>query len=748
MRALEGAGAYAAAVAAIAAATAARWLLDPALGDHSLFLTYYPAVLVIAWLATFRPAAATLLLGAAAADFFFVPPRYVLAPHWPSTEHQVALALYLSTGSVIIAICHALRAAECRAARQREELQVMLSSIGDGVITADAQGRVSLMNPVAAALTGWSPAEASGRPRPEGFRILNEETRQPPENPVMNALAQRRIVGLANHTVLISKDGAERPIDDSGAPILDPQGKVVGAVLIFRDVSERRLADRTRARLAAIVDSSHDAIVGKSLEGMIISWNRGAEKIFGHTAAEAVGQHISLIVPEPWRAEQEQVLAKIRSGETIDHFETVRQTKDGRSIDVSLTVSPVRDREGGIIGASKIARDVTERRRAADRLRQTAADLSDANRRQREFLALLSHELRNPLAPMRNVLEILRDTGGKDPTAKRALDMMERQFGLMVRLVDDLLDVSRITRGGIALRREPVELAAAMQPAVDAARQYCESRGLELVVDVPTEPLHMNADPARLAQIVGNLLNNACKFTDRGGRIRLSVGRHGSEAVIRIQDTGIGIAADQLARIFGMFAQVDASLERAQGGLGLGLTLVKSLIEAHGGSVEARSAGLGKGSEFAVRLPILDAASRPSLQEPSKFSSVASARRRFLVVDDNRDAAASLALVLQGKGHEVHTAHDGFNAVAAAAKLRPDVVLLDIGMPRLNGYEAARRIRQTDKSAVLVAITGWGQNEDRRLSNEAGIDAHLMKPVGYADLMTVLARAQTESGRG
>ena len=316
------------------------------------------------------------------------------------------------------------------------------------------------MNPVAAALTGWSPGEASGRPLPEVFRIVNEETRQPPENPVMNALAQRRIVGLANHTVLISKDGTERPIDDSGAPILDPDGKVVGAVLIFRDVSERRLADKTRGRLAAIVDSSHDAIVGKSLEGIITSWNRGAERIFGYTAAEAVGQPISLIIPEQWRAEEEQVLAKIRRGETIDHFETVRRTKDGRSIDVSLTVSPVRDREGRIIGASKIAREVTERRRAADRLRQTAAELSDANRRQREFLALLSHELRNPLAPMRNVLEILRDTGGKDPTAKRALDMMERQFGLMVRLVDDLLDVSRITRGGIALRREPVELGS------------------------------------------------------------------------------------------------------------------------------------------------------------------------------------------------------------------------------------------------------------------------------------------------
>jgi len=726
-------------------------LLDPVLGDHSVFVTYYVAVVIVAWLATRWSAALTMVLGVAAANFFFVPQRYVLTPHLTTAEHRGALVVYAVTGVVVIGIFEARRTAQRQADLRREELQVTLSSIGDAVITTDNAGRVTSLNPVAAALTAWSPDEARGRRLSEVFHIVNEETREVSEDPVRRVLAQRRVVGLAKHTLLISKDGIERPIDDSGAPILGVDGEVLGVVLIFRDIGERRAADKASARLAAIVESSDDAIVSKSLDGIVNSWNRGAEKIFGYAAAEAVGQHISFIIPAELRAEEDLILAKLRSGESIDHFETVRRTKGGRSIDVSLTVSPVRDREGRIIGASKIARDITEHKRAADELRKTAAELSEANRRQREFLALLSHELRNPLAPMRNVLEILRGTLGEEQTPRQALDMldmMERQFGHLVRLVDDLLDISRISRGGVALRREPVELSAALRTAIDAARQYCDSRDQDLTVVLPPAPLYLDADPARLAQIVGNLLNNASKFTGRGGRVLLAVEGQGSQVLIRVQDTGIGIAADQLERIFDMFVQVDVSIEQAQGGLGLGLTLVRNLTELHGGTVEARSPGPGKGSEFVVILPVLDMASHgPCPAERPEIAPVASAKRRFLVVDDNRDAAVSLAQVLERNGHDVHTAYDGQDAVAAAARLQPDVVLLDIGMPRLNGYEAARRIRQADKSAVLVAITGWGQNEDRQRSKEAGIDAHLTKPVGYADLMTLVTTAQAKSER-
>ena len=282
-------------------------------------------------------------------------------------------------------------------------------------------------------------------------------------------------------------------------------------------------------------------------------------------------------------------------------------------------------------------------------------------------------------------------------------------------------------------------------PSKPPAR-ICESLGHELTVTLPRNPVYVHGDPIRLAQVVGNLLNNACKFTDKGGRIWLTVEQEGEQAVIRVRDTGIGIAADQLGRIFEMFAQVDTSLESSRSGLGLGLTLVKNLVEMHGGTVEARSAGVGQGSEFVVRLPLLSGPLPALPREPAVVQPVSTVPRRILVVDDNRDSADSLAMLLKLTGHDVHTAHDGLEAVEAAATLQPDVILLDIGMPRLNGYEAARRIReqQRHKGLTLVALTGWGQEEDRRRSEEAGFDSHLVKPVDLAALTKLLA----ESGTG
>ena len=323
--------------------------------------------------------------------------------------------------------------------------------------------------------------------------------------------------------------------------------------------------------------------------------------------------------------------------------------------------------------------------------------------------------------------------------------MLERQVGQMVRLVDDLLDVSRISRGKIELRREQVELASCVHHAVEAARSLYQSMDHDLTVTLPPKSIYLNADPTRLAQVMGNLLNNACKFTDKGGRISLTVEvesreRQRPEAVIRVRDTGIGIAADQLSRIFDMFTQVDTSLERSVSGLGIGLTLVKSLVEMHGGTVEVFSAGLGHGSEFVVRLPVSavtpELPPKPLQGEPEPMTG-----RRILVVDDNRDSAESLAELLKLAGNETHSAHDGLEAVEAAATFRPDVVLLDIGLPKMNGYEAARKIREQPwgKAMVLVALTGWGQDEDRRKSKEAGFDGHLVKPVELAALTKVLA---------
>lgn len=378
----------------------------------------------------------------------------------------------------------------------------------------------------------------------------------------------------------------------------------------------------------------------------------------------------------------------------------------------------------------------------ADVTQRTLAEITlrEADRRKDEFLAMLAHELRNPLAAIRNAVAILRHNDGDAQIARSASEILDRQVGHMIRQVDDLLDVSRISRGKIELRKERVELSSVVSHAVETIRPLCQSLDHELSVTLPPGAVFLVGDPIRLAQVVGNLLNNACKFTDRGGRVGLTSEVEGNQAVIRVRDTGIGLAAEQLCRIFELFAQVDNSLERARDGLGLGLTLVKKLVEMHEGTVEARSDGPGQGSEFIVRLPLSSGPAPASPREHTGVQVAALAPRRILVVDDNRDSANSLALLLKQLGHTVDTAHDGLEAIERAATFRADVILLDIGMPRLNGYEAARRIRELHLQSVrLVALTGWGQEEDRRRSEKAGFDAHLVKPVDLAALTKLLA---------
>ncbi|MEO8566987.1 MAG: ATP-binding protein [Betaproteobacteria bacterium] len=366
--------------------------------------------------------------------------------------------------------------------------------------------------------------------------------------------------------------------------------------------------------------------------------------------------------------------------------------------------------------------------------------MEEADHRKNEFLAMLAHELRNPLAPIHHALQIIKLMDGGGEALKSASEMMERQVDQMTRLVDDLLDMSRISRGKIELRKGPVDLVSVVNQAIEAVRPSIASMSQKLTVALPAQAVHVDGDAARLAQVVGNLLNNACKFTGKGGRIRLTVERDRDQAVIRVQDNGIGIATDQLSRIFEMFTQVDTSIERAQSGLGLGLPLVKTLIELHGGTVEAQSAGLDQGSEFTVRVPLtLAVPAAPVHRSVSKTEVMTP--RRILVVDDNHDSANSLAELLKLTGNETHTAFDGLEAVETAATFRPDVVLLDIGLPRMNGYEAARRIRDQPwgKNIVLLALSGWGQDEDRQKSKDAGFNDHLLKPVSYPVLLNVLS---------
>lgn len=1374
----------------------------------------------------------------------------------PGEEDELLRSVALQNAQ---SISLARQRAEEALRKQSEWLQVTLASIGDAVISTDAEGRISFMNGVAQSLTAWSEAEALGRPLLDVFRIINEQNRQPVENPALRALREGVIVGLANHTILITKDGRERPIDDSAAPIRDDQGNVAGCVLIFRDVSQQRLAiralersearktailetsldavitcdqrglmlefnpaaerifgyrradmigrdmadlivplrlrerhrqgmahylltgegpvlnrriempalrsdgtefpselaitrisgegpplftayirdiserkqteetlrrnereladffenaavglhwvgpdgtilrvnraelellgysreeyvgrriaefhvdkdviadilrrlaegemlrdcearmrcrdgsikhvlidssvlwqdgkfvhtrcftrdvtDRKRveevqSRLAAIVESSQDAIIGKTLDNRIHSWNAGAEQLFGYTAQEAIGQLVTRLIPPERQDEERLAIEALRRGERIDHFETVRITRDGRRLDVSLTTSPIRDSGGSVVGASTIARDITankraeqrlmtqhvvaralaesatldeaaakilqaicdhlgwevgglwyvdqstgtlncsemwhrpsiqiekfesasrnrkfekgiglpgrvwasakpfwiadavkddnfprgpdaaaeglhgavgfpiilnaevlgvieffspeirqpdedvlrmmtsigsqigqfiERKRAEEALRESEArfrtlsdhapvliwlnsptgcefvnrsyleflgvgdqdvqgmnwakyvhpddyetyiggyaaalqkrslfesamrfrradgvyrhmktigiprfspaedflgyvgcsfditdlkhaeestrfladasaalaeltdyestlqkvaalavpffadwcavdmqqadgsihrlavthadparvglaqelfrryppeptdahgfmkvlrtgqpewmsvipdsvlvesardedhlrimrqlglksficaplrsrtkvlgaltfvtaesgriyDASDlaaaedlahraviaienanllaalkeSDRRKDEFLAMLAHELRNPLAPIRNSVQIFRNRDLTPSQRHWATEVIDRQVHQMTRLVDDLLDVSRITRGKIELRKERVELAEVLTNAVEASRPLIEKWGHELTLSVGDQPIALYADPTRLAQVFQNLLNNAAKYMDQGGHIWVSAERQDDRAVVRVLDTGIGIPPEMLPRIFDMFTQVDHSLDRAEGGLGLGLTLVQRLVEMHGGSVSAHSEGLGQGSEFVVRLPFASNAQigefKPA-DEPTKPRTLGS--RRILIVDDNRDAADTLGLLLRDMGNIVHLAYDGLEAVAAAATYQPEIILLDIGLPKLNGYEAARRIREAPGGAdiLLVALTGWGQDEDRRRSREAGFDHHLTKPVGFAALEKLLAEAKPD----
>ena len=502
--------------------------------------------------------------------------------------------------------------AEQELRQQREWFQVTLSSIGDAVITTDTQGRVTFLNPVAEMMTGWKLAEALGLPLEEVFNIINEETRERVKSPVNKVLREGIVVGLANHTALIAKDGSERSIEDSAAPIKDASGNISGAVMVFHDVTERRRTEKA---------------------------------------------------------------------------------------------------------------------------------LKEADKKKDEFLAILAHELRNPLVPIRNGLTILKLAENDADLAENARSMMDQALTQMIRLVDDLLDISRITTGKLHLRKERVELAAVVQSSMETSRPLMEEHGHKFTVSLPSTPILLDADPTRLAQVFSNLLNNAAKYSENGGHIGLSAERRHDEIVVRVTDHGIGIPSDHLRRIFEMFAQVETDFVKAQGGLGIGLSLVKGLVDMHGGTIEARSEGPGRGSEFIVRLPGGSPVSGSRSANEAAEKASPAVRRRILIVDDNRLSSESTAMLLRLIGHDTATAHDGGEGLERAEAFRPEIVLLDIGLPGLNGYAVARRLREQPwgGNIFLIAVTGYGQEEDQRRSVEAGFDHHMVKPINMVELLEKLS---------
>jgi PAS domain S-box-containing protein len=495
-----------------------------------------------------------------------------------------------------------------------------------------------------------------------------------------------------------------------------------------------------RALLAAIVDSSDDAIVSKTLEGRILSWNRGATRIFGYEPHEVIGKPITIIVPPDLHAEERQILDKLRRGERIDHFDTIRITKDGRRVAISLTVSPVRAADGTVIAASKVARDISERKLAEQRLQQSEEALRRADRRKDEFLALLAHELRNPLAPIRYALAANRKPGRTPEQRKQAEEIIERQVTHMSRLLDDLLDISRITRGTLELKKTRTELTSVIGAAIETARPLLDAKQHKLALDLPTQPLQLEADVVRLAQVFSNLLINAAKYTDPGGRIELRAVPEPGSVVVSVSDSGIGISAELLPRVFTMFFQSHQAVGRAEGGLGVGLSLVRGLVRLHGGSVQARSEGPGRGSEFIVQLPTGAPLPEALDAEAESECLAADIGLKILVVDDNRDAADTCAMLLEASGHHVQTAYTGRQALELARTFRPHALLLDIGLPDIDGYQLAQQVRAAPwgHSAVLVAVTGWGQEQDRLRAVEAGFDQHLVKPISAETVESLL----------
>jgi PAS domain S-box-containing protein len=879
------------------------------------------------------------------------------------------------------------RAAEGLAANS-EFLDATLNSIGDAVITTDAVGKVTFLNAVAEKLTGWSQEEARGEPLERVFQVINEKTRLPVESPARKTLREGEVIKLAKHSILIARDGTERPIDDSSAPI-ERHGAVVGTVLVFRDITEhKRVEDALRdsesllrlatdaaelgmwvwdvetdhvlwlndrpyqifgidpaqgpinaARFvaefihpddvaAAARPGSHFSFQGRlqrgtgeirwvefksgqaetsdggllrlhgtvaditerqrsaevlrdaqaRLESTLVagdvatwSWDIPTDRVFadanmaklfsisqrdahgGPLAAyfkvihEDDQQRVSKMLRrsvetgEPYEAEyrirgadeQERfVIARgrierdpngistrllgvifdvtrqkraeserarlsetlglalmaadlgtwewdplsdlttlsdraaeiygLRPGQTytrewmrglihLDHRERTREAAlrvatDRKDYNVEYPLDRpnekctwvavrgrgIYDAEGRLTRMLGVVQDVSDRK-------ETEETLRDSDRKKDEFLALLAHELRNPLAPIRNGLQVIRLAGGNAQMLDQARAMMDRQLTHMVRLVDDLLDVSRISRNKMELRLAQISLADVIAAAVETARPAVEAAGHTLNVSLPPHPITLSGDLTRLAQVFSNLLTNSAKYTPESGQIWLSVEAYGTEVIVAVRDNGIGIPHRSLPTIFDMFSQVDRSIERSSGGLGIGLALVKGLVEMHGGTVSVESAGSGQGSTFRVRLPIVE--SLDSTENPDSFSNGRQGPyRRVLVVDDNRDGAESMAMMLELSGDKVRMAHDGFEAIEAAQQFRPEIILMDVGMPRLNGLEATRRIRSESwgQNMTIIAVTGWGQDSDKERSRQAGCDGHLVKPVNLRDLEKML----------
>ncbi len=707
-------------------------------------------------------------------------------------------------GRAIAEAATARRRAEGALRQSEARLQTTLRDIADAVIVTDATARVTFMNPVAETLTGWKSDEVHGLPLDSIFTIENELTGERMESPVISALREGAVISLADHIALVPRHGAAIPIDDSAAPIRGEDARTTGVVLVFRDVTERRRADQARresarelevhaGQQAAVAALGQRALGGPEVDTLLDDAT--------HTLCSTLGADLCHVLELAGESGQVVLRAAVgcardlvgRSAETvsadsltgyalrtrepvvIENFETETRFRPPALLEAYGVVSGVnvvihaRARPYGLLGVytaaertftrddvnflqsiANILAAAMERTRAeaerADLLgRERAArtEAEAASRAKDEFLAMLGHELRNPLAAIASASQVLeRDVGG-DANQHRLVAIVSRQAQHLSRMVDDLLDVSRVSSGKITLSRESVDLRDVAERAVAAFREA--GRIARHALSVSTRSAVVHGDPTRLEQIVWNLLDNALKYTPPGGQVHLTVTGDENVATLRVRDTGVGIAPELLPHIFDLFVQARRSIDRAEGGLGLGLTLVRRLVELHGGAVTASSEGAGKGSEFVVRLPAL---SGSPARAPRAAGTSPPPPRHILVVEDNADAREALALLLESWGHRVEQAPDGLTGLEIARSDPPDVALIDVGLPGIDGYTLARELRRVPECVAvrLIALTGYSRSRDRERGQEAGFDAYLVKPVDPAQLRLALWDDRSASG--
>ncbi len=633
----------------------------------------------------------------------------------------------------------AKKEAERAIAESEARLKGIIGSAMDAIITIDADQRITLFNEAAERMFGTPKEAALGMPLerfiPERYRARHRQHITTFDHTGVSMRSMGPQLALA----ALRADGTEFPMEATISQVLVEDRKLF--TVILRDITERKQAEEmlreSEKRFRLMADAAPQLIWSATPTGTPNYFNRYWGEYFGvNVAALPREKYLALIHPDDHRWVMEGYATALAHGKEFA-FEVRCRRHDGTYRWHLARGTPVRDASGQIIRWIGSATDIDDQKRAEEELRK-------ADQRKDEFLAMLAHELRNPLGAITNAVHLFGVAGNSEAVLEWGRNVIDRQVAHLTRLVDDLLDVFRITQGKLTLQKSPMELAAAVALGVETTRPLIEARKQVLSVRLPSEPIPVEGDLNRLAQVVGNLLNNAIKYSDEGGTIALVVERAENEALIMVRDSGLGIPLEMQPRIFDLFVQVDPSIHRSQGGLGVGLTLVRSLVEMHGGSVDAFSEGPGQGSEFVVRLPLIAMPAPEEKEGPMETSGRPSgARRKVLVVDDNRDSAETVAKLLEIMGHQVRTARDGFEALDATKQFAPEVVLLDIGLPGLDGYELARQLREQPDfgSRVLVALTGYGQEEDRRRSKEAGFDFHLVKPVDPETLLALIDRS-------